>query len=113
MTSLVSAGLRFSKYCLVDGSTHWPPMKFLKVFIAQLRAEPRRGPAGLRPRVAGSGKDLDRAKRDAPESDEERQDVRSRRAVAPRPDRRPDAAPGDDHDGEQVEGEAEAAARVV
>jgi hypothetical protein len=33
MTSVVSAGFRFSKYCLVEGSTQWPAMKFLWVFI--------------------------------------------------------------------------------
>ena len=39
MRSLVSAGLRLSKYAPVAGATHSPPMKFLKVLAMKVCVE--------------------------------------------------------------------------
>src|SRR6266850_5107990 len=84
ITSFQSAGLRFSKYSPVEGATHSPAMKFLKVSAisdqtsavgCDLRGRLGTEPDGLRAAVPDPGKHGGYRQHRAPEQDQQRKDV--------------------------------------
>src|SRR6267143_595572 len=107
ITSFQSAGLRFSKYSPVEGATHSPAMKFLKVSgMSGLGAEERCGNLG----VADARQHFARGEHETPDDKHLGQQVRKPEAPAPRREAAPDARNDQCTHADEVEDQFEAAA---
>src|SRR6266850_74273 len=107
ITSFQSAGLRFSKYSPVEGATHSPAMKFLKVSgMSALGAEERCDNLG----VADTRQHLARGEDEAPDDEQLGQEVRNAEAPAPRRETAPHAGDDQRAHADKIEDELEAAA---
>src|SRR5438034_9491502 len=114
ITSFQSAGLRFSKYAPVDGATHSPAMKFLKLSAISrqpsarkldVRAQPERARVGADARQHFTGQ-----QQDSPNDQDLRHDVREPHAPPPRGDARPQTGGDDRGDADQIEDQPQATA---